>query len=162
VASHWSVADQQLSQGTVFNCIKNVSTALCRLTKKYIAYDFDPDKIAVIKFGFSQYGKFLACMGAIDGTQIKIKAPIVDEELFVGRKTDGHYLNVQEVCDANLRFHDIVVKWPGSARDYTIWEYSKLREQMDRYFSSMPTNYKGWLIGDSGCVGMVSEVTLIN
>lgn len=150
VVSLRSTAGLQLSQGSVFNCIKNVSTALSRLTNKYIAYTFDPDNIAAIKHGFFQYGGFPACMGSIDGTQIKIKAPSIDEEIYVGRKTDGHYLNVQVVCDANLRLHDIVVKWPGSVRDLTIWEYSSLCDSMDRYFSSMPSSYKGWLIGDSG------------
>lgn len=64
--------------------------------------------------------------------------------------TVPEYTAIQVLCDANLRFHDIVLKWPGSVRDSTIWEYCSLADAMDNYFMRMPTNYKGWLLGDSG------------
>ena len=70
--------------------------------------------------GFNDYGKFPACLGAVDGTQIKVKAPPLNEDIYVERKTDGHYMNIQLVCDADLRFLDAVVKWPGSVNDKTI------------------------------------------
>ena len=44
------------------------------------------------------------------GTQIKVKAPPLNEDIYLGRKTDGHYMNIQLVCDADLRFLDAVVK----------------------------------------------------
>ena len=56
------------------------------------------------------------------GTQIKVKASPLNEDIYVGRKTDGHYMNIQFVCDADLRFLDAVVKWPGSVNDKTIWK----------------------------------------
>ena len=59
-------------------------------------------------------------------------------------------MNIQLVCDANLRFLDAVVKWPGSVNDKTIWKNCGLKERMDDFLLSQPKNYKGWLIGDSG------------
>ena len=59
-------------------------------------------------------------------------------------------MNIQLVCDANLRFLDAVVKWPGSVNDKTIWKNCGLKERMDDFLLSQPRNYKGWLIGDSG------------
>ena len=49
------------------------------------------------KKGFVDYGKFPVFLGAVDGTQIKIKAPPVNEDIYVGRKPDGHYMNIQLV-----------------------------------------------------------------
>ena len=92
----------------------------------------------------------MTCIGAVLGTQIKIKAPPVNEDIYVGRKPYGHYMNIQLVCDANLRFLDAVVKWPGSVNDKTIWKNCGLKERMDDFLLSQPRNYKGWLIGDSG------------
>ena len=45
----------------------------------------------------------------------------------MGRKTDGHYLNLQFVCDSNLRFLDAVIKYPGSVTDKTIWSIIDVR-----------------------------------
>ena len=89
-------------------------------------------------------------MGAIDGTMTKIKAPPVREDVYVGRKTDGHHLNVQFVCDSNLRFLDAVIKYPGSVTDKTIWSMCGLKEKLVNFFGSRGSNYRGYFIGDSG------------
>ena len=68
----------------------------------HVSYSFDTLSIASIKKGFNDYGQFPACMGAVDGTQIKVQAPPIDEDIFVGRKTDGHYLNIQLVCTSTI------------------------------------------------------------
>ena len=73
-----------------------------------------------------------SCMGAIDGTMINIKAPPVRED--VRRKTDGHHVNVQFVCDSNLRFLDAVIKYPGSVTDKTIWSMCGLKEKLVIFF----------------------------
>lgn len=47
-------------------------------------------------------------------------------EVFKNRK--GYYsLNVQVVGNANLKFLDVVERWPGSAHDATIFGHSNLR-----------------------------------
>ena len=75
--------------------------------------------ICSVKQGFTEYGNFQACFGAIDETKIRIKAAPVDESAYVGRHP-GHFINCQVVCDPNLKFLDAVVRWPGSVNDSTI------------------------------------------
>lgn len=36
-------------------------------------------------------------------------------------------INVQVVCDADLKFMNVVARWPGSAHDATIFNHSNLR-----------------------------------
>ena len=72
-----------------------------------------------VKQGVAEYGNFPACLGAIDETKIRIKAPPVDESAYVGRHS-GHFINCQVVCDPSLKFIDAVVRWPGNVNDSTI------------------------------------------
>jgi len=54
-------------------------------------------------------------IGAVDCTHIPIKALSSNEKAYVNRK-GVHIINVQAVCDANMRLLDIVAKWPDSTR----------------------------------------------
>ena len=142
-------AELYISHGSVENCIKNVTAALSLLAKDDVCFKFDPNTISAIKQGFADYGGFPACIGAIDGTQIKIKAPSVDEDAYIGKK-EGHHINCQIICDANLKFLDAVAKWPGSVHDSTIFNHCGFKRRLELFLRKMPGTYKASLIGDSG------------
>ena len=55
-------------------------------------------------------------LGCIDGTQVRIIGPSRNEHEYVNRR-GKHSINVQIVCDANLRVINCVVKNPGSVHD---------------------------------------------
>ena len=95
-------------------------------------------------FNFYDIKEFPLVLGAVDGTLIPIKAPSVDEHLYVCRK-GFHALVVQGVCDANNVFTNIVAHYAGSTHDAHIWNNSKLSEAFE---SGIIKN--GWLLGDSG------------
>ncbi|KAJ8910364.1 hypothetical protein NQ315_007475 [Exocentrus adspersus] len=54
-------------------------------------------------------------------------------------------LNVQAVCDPDLKIVDVVVRWPGSTHDATIFEYSYIKTRMEQNDFN-----NGLLLGDSG------------
>ena len=83
--------------------------------------------LAEIKQGFHDYSGFPGCIGAIDGTQIAIKAPVKDEEVFVCRK-GYHSINTQIICDVNNIIMDVIVNWPGSVHDSTIYNQSSIKQ----------------------------------
>lgn len=81
-------------------------------------------------------------LGAIDGTLIPIIAPTHQEEAYRCRK-GFHALNVQAVTDCNLKFIDLVAKWPGSQHDSAIFNSCGLKSYLEE-------NPVGLLLGDSG------------
>jgi len=70
-------------------------------------------------------------IGAIDGTQIPIKGPSTNEEVYINRK-GFHSINVQAVCDSEKRFTSINSKFPGSTHDSYIWNNTQLKERFTR------------------------------
>lgn len=99
--------------------------------------------ISNVKRGFYKVAGLPNCVGAVDGTLIPIIAPAgLEEPAFVCRK-GYHALNVQAVVDHNMRFTDVVARWPGSTHDATIFHMCGLRQHLE-------DNNLGWLLGDSG------------
>ena len=71
-------------------------------------------------YDFYDIKEFPLVLGADDGTLIPIKAPSVDEHLYLCRKGD-HALNIHCVCNAKNQFLNVVTRWPGSIHDAHIW-----------------------------------------
>jgi hypothetical protein len=97
-----------------------------------------------VKYDFNGIKEFPLVLG----TLIPIKAPSVDEHLYVSRK-GYHAINIQCVCDANYMIRDIVAKWPGATHDAhkIIWNNCKLAKAFE------DGTIKGaWLLGEWICV----------
>jgi len=101
-----------------------------------------PEEHYVIKHKLSTFAGFPNIIGLIDGTHISLKSPGGAREIsFVNRK-GGHSVNAQVVCDGEMLFRDVVIKWPGSTHDSFIWRNSNLRQ----HFVDQPPN--GYLLGE--------------
>ena len=86
---------------------------------------------------------FPKVIGAIDGTLIPIRTPAKEEHLYVCHK-GYHAINVMAVCDADLKFTNLVAKWHGSAHDSAVFNSSMLQVHLET------TEREGWLLGDRG------------
>ncbi|WAR26334.1 HARB1-like protein [Mya arenaria] len=95
-----------------------------------------------VKRGFYRKCKFPNIVGAVDGTLVPILAPTANEESFVCRK-GFHAINCQAVASSDLRFIDIVAKWPGSSHDAGVFDNSVLKDYLEADLEAV-------LLGDSG------------
>lgn len=83
---------------------------------------------------FPRIAAFPDVIGSIDDIQIAIKTPSREEYVFVNRKK-FHSINVMDVCNADLKFLDLIAKWPGTTHDSFVRSilhcvnYSKTRQQ---------------------------------
>ncbi|KAJ8965083.1 hypothetical protein NQ317_016113 [Molorchus minor] len=141
-----------MSQSSVSRCISTVNTAFEGLYYK-IHFPSNEEERSVVKQGFMEMQNgFPGIVGAIDGTQIAISAPSINNELFppllfYNRK--GFYsLNVQIICDSKLKIMAINARFPGSVHDAAIWTTCQIRELLRNNY--IDGDYSSWLIGDSG------------
>ncbi|XP_046543314.1 putative nuclease HARBI1 [Haliotis rubra] len=102
-----------------------------------------PGKHAKLAEDFFNICGFPKVVGCIDCTLIPIQQPPLDEAVYVCRK-GFHAINVQAVCDAQLRFTNIIVQWPGSTHDSHIFNNCNLKCCLQE------GKYGIWLLGDSG------------
>lgn len=133
-----------VSKSTGCRVVRKVSVALASLRAHYIKMP-DDEEIPAIRQAFYEIARFPRCIGAVDGTHIKIQSPGCDNaEMFRNRK-QFFSINVQTVADPFLKIRNIVARWPGSSHDSYIFRNSVLCQNFENgmYGDSV-------LLGDSG------------
>ncbi|XP_073714854.1 uncharacterized protein [Misgurnus anguillicaudatus] len=90
---------------------------------------------ANIKRQFAAMSGFLYVIGAIDCTHIAIRAPYVDEFIYVNRK-HVHSINVQII-------YNVAARWPGSTHDSLILVHSSVGNGL-----GAGAVRDGWLLAD--------------
>ncbi|XP_031358403.1 putative nuclease HARBI1 [Photinus pyralis] len=130
---------------TACRIVRRVSEAIARLYRQYIQMATTPDDMMACQREFFNIASFPRVVGVIDCTHIKIDSPGgEDPEIFRNRK--GYFsINVQMICDANLKIMNVVARWPGSSHDSTIFSNSRVRVNFEQNI------YENCLLlGDSG------------
>ncbi|KAL3871268.1 hypothetical protein ACJMK2_039275 [Sinanodonta woodiana] len=138
--AHFRLIGESLgvSVATVCRCVFEVARALVRQAKKFIQFPRE-ESTSSVKQGFYRISGFPNVIGAIDGTLIRIQAPVSN----VNRK-GFHSLNVQMTCDYKFRITNCVAKWPGSVHDSRMFRESQLCTAFEN------GEHDGFLLGDSG------------
>ncbi|XP_060580385.1 putative nuclease HARBI1 [Ruditapes philippinarum] len=108
----------------------------------YFRFPTERSRLHHLKRKFYEKCRIPNVIGAVDGTLIPIQGPSQDEAAYVCRK-GFHALNVQAVVDAEMRFTDVVSRWPGSQHDAAIFNACGLKTHLEQ-------SNNGLLLGDSG------------
>lgn len=132
-----------VSQPSVSRVVKRVARAIASLRNRYIKFP-GRQELPQVMYKFSQIGGIPGVIGSIDCTHVKITCPGgPNAELYRNRK--GYFsINVQAVCSQDLKFTNIVARWPGSVHDSRIFQNSRLCARLEN------NEYDGILLGDSG------------
>ncbi|XP_054709044.1 putative nuclease HARBI1 [Uloborus diversus] len=135
----------KISQPSACNAINEVSKSLASLSGQYIYLpQTEEERLQVSQKFFEKFG-FPSVIGALDCTLIRIKSP-GGERAETYRSRRGKFsLNVQTVSDADLLIRNLVVRWPGSTHDSTIFDHSYLRAHLE---TEVPNRYH--VLGDLG------------
>lgn len=140
-----------LSQRNVGRIILRVATAICKLEPRFIQWP-TATKIAknqeahpeMMQSRYPGAKTFPKVVGAVDGTHIKVLAAGQhNREKFRDRKSTIS-LNVQAICDSDLKFINLVARWHGSVHDSRIFGNSEVCANMEN------DGLDGYLLGDSG------------
>ncbi|XP_067858907.1 putative nuclease HARBI1 [Heptranchias perlo] len=122
------------------HCIREVTGAPYTIRNTYISFPMDRAKQDERGLGFTCRAGFPRVQGAIDCTQIALRAPYHQPDIFVNRK-EFHSLNIHLVCNQRQRIMQVHACYPGSRHDFH--PAPVLCLQSGRQVT-------GWLLGDKG------------
>ncbi|KAI3507712.1 hypothetical protein L1887_22703 [Cichorium endivia] len=115
------------SKSTTSRCFHRVLRAVISLESRYIQQhkgDVIPKEIKEKK---RFYPYFKNCIGAIDGTHVRVKVANKDAPRYRGRK--GYpTINVLAACSFDLKFTYVLTGWEGTASDSRILKNALNRE----------------------------------
>lgn len=139
---------------TIADCIDIAKSSACRAVGEvvqliaYLAPDYiqfpPPEAAHHLAEKFHDVGGMPGVIGCVDGTHIPIQSPGGENAEDYRCRKGFFSLNVQGICDSDMKFTNIVASWPGSVHDDTIFENSHVCNILEQ------GNYNGfYLLGDS-------------
>lgn len=128
---------------TITRITRRVFSALIDIENKYIYWPSQKERQHVIVPAISAY--LPNCVGFVDGTKIELdEAPGIDRESYFD-KDSNYSLQLQLICDHQLRIRHYILGYPGSVHDSRMWNESYMCSHLDAFFSQ-----DEWLCGDKG------------
>ncbi|CAC5422096.1 unnamed protein product [Mytilus coruscus] len=116
-----------ISDSSVVLCRDRVMSAILNhLKQKFISWPNQQQQQQEADHCSRKHG-FPSFIGAIDGNNIKIKAPKHRPQSYVNRK-NFHSLQLQAVCKHDMSFSHVFTGYPGSCHDARILRQSDLWE----------------------------------
>ncbi|XP_022823108.1 putative nuclease HARBI1 [Spodoptera litura] len=138
---------QFLPQRTASRCIREVVEALnSDYMLNGIRFPQTQQERQALRQEFQRRFNLPGVVGCIDCTHVAIVKPARDEHLFFNRK-GYHSLNVQMICDHNLKILNVNAKYGGATHDSFIWASSQVEPFMRELHRR---GEQTWLLGDSG------------
>ncbi|XP_053546063.1 putative nuclease HARBI1 isoform X2 [Bombina bombina] len=132
-----------ISQPSFSRHLRVVLNALLSLLPNYVCLPETNAEWHKVKEGFHKIAKMPNVLGAIDCIHVALRPPLLQQEQYRNSK-QFHSLNVQVVCDADLRVLSVRSGFPGSCDKSYILLQSALFEKFEQ--GLMPD---GWLLGDA-------------
>jgi len=139
-----------VGKATAFRALRRVTYALHCIAPRFITWPRGPVAVNVME-RFEKSCGFPNVIGAIDGTHIKIRAPVKDANSYINRK-GFHSINVQVVCDSLGNFTHVYAGQVGSVHDSRVFRSSPVA-----HFVALPEEY---FPNDSHIIGELRMVLI--
>lgn len=120
-----------IHKSTASRIVKLVSHNIAILRPQFVNFPNNENDLKQVKQDFYNIAKFPTVIGALDCTHVKIKSPGGDNAEVYRNRKNFFSINVQTICDANLKIQDIVARRPGSSHDSTIFNNSEIRRKLE-------------------------------
>ncbi|KAI2662174.1 hypothetical protein H4Q32_000957 [Labeo rohita] len=133
-----------ISQSTFSRILPDVLRGIIGLCPQLIRFPYSAQEQRDVRQDFLRKTGFPNVIGAIDCTHVAIRAPHVNEYMYVNRK-NFHSINVQLICDARMAILNAVARWPGSTHDSFIVRNCSVGNRLEA-----GAGRDGWLLGDRG------------
>ncbi|XP_055856230.1 uncharacterized protein LOC129919394 [Episyrphus balteatus] len=135
-----------MSISTAWSVINRVSEWLISIGHEYVSWPNTYEALQNARL-MEEKTRIPGILGCIDGSHIKIRAPVADKESYFNRKR-YYSISLQGVVDAKKKFINIFCGEPGSLHDGRVLRKSDLfRDAFDDVNSLFPN--KMFLLGDS-------------
>ena len=110
-----------VSKSSVSRSVHAVSRSITRhLAREFVNFPVTDNELRRQNQMFYQVAHLPRVVGVVDWTHVAIRRPLQDEAVFVNRK-GYHSINVQVVCNCDMSFSNVVIRWPGSTQDSFVW-----------------------------------------
>ena len=144
IESFRGVVDRfDLSKSSLHNIVIEVCDALMDIRPHYIVWPTE-NQLPQLAHDFRIKSNMPGVIGAIDGTHIPIPGPTLYRASYFNKK-DFPSMQLQGVCDSNLRFLHTHTGWPGSVHDARVFRTCALHTYLEA--GNIPSEYH--LLGDS-------------
>lgn len=149
---HRSVCERfGLSKSVLSAAFVRIINAINALSGRYIAWPTGSRRQR-IKQKFAEHNAaFRGCIGLINGTYMKIKAPKEHVRSYTNRKCYTS-LTLQCICDNDKRFINVFTGWPSSVPDIRIFKNSFIYKDCETDASQYFDNGE-YILGDKGYQG---------
>lgn len=103
--------------------VVKVSNAIARKRQQFIRIP-EQEAARAMQRKFKDIAGFPYVIGCVDGVHVQIQPPPVENKEIYRCRKSFMSLNVQGICDADLRFINVVARWPGSIHDSRAFDNS--------------------------------------
>lgn len=112
----------------------------------YIRFPQTPDEIARTKLGFQRKFGLSGTIGVLDCTHVTMSAVLKRIEVAYLNRKNMHSINVQIICDSDMRITNVNSRYPGRTHDATIFGASIVNAFLQNNYEADRQQWT-WLLG---------------
>ncbi|KAJ8915416.1 hypothetical protein NQ315_008306, partial [Exocentrus adspersus] len=137
-----------VSQPSVSRCVETITAALNHpnIMNRHIQFPNDMNQLNSLRLRFHRKYGMPGIIGCLDCTHIAIVPPNSNDPAHPEKSY--HSINVQLVCDENMKILHVNARFPGSIHDSHIWSNSNIEPILRNIYRRGNAGY--YLLGDSG------------